>query len=301
MPARSPRKLVVIGTGLIGGSFALALKEAGAAATVVGVGRSRGNLELARRRAIVDRAHTLDDDWTAELADADLVLLATPVGEMPALFVAMAPRLGAATLVTDAGSTKEDVIDAARLGLGAAFARFVPAHPIAGSEQSGAGAASAALFGGRMVVLTPTPETDAAAIDEVRRCWIRCGATVSMLGAGRHDAILSVVSHLPHVLAFALIAELSARGDADEYFRLAGTGLRDFTRLAASHPDMWRDVCLANAARLRADLAAYSKELDRIDAMLARGDGAALGRLFAQARAARGAWLADGAGGHGVD
>ncbi|MGH8799063.1 MAG: prephenate dehydrogenase, partial [Casimicrobiaceae bacterium] len=244
-------KLVVVGTGLIGGSFALAHKAAGAAGAVVGVGRGRDNLELARRRAIVDRAYTLDQAWHAELADADLVLVATPVGEMPALFAAIAPQLGGETLVTDAGSTKQDVIAAARRALGSAFLRFVPAHPIAGSERSGAAAASATLFRDRQVVLTPVRETAAAAVERVRECWTRCGGVVSLLDADRHDAILSAVSHLPHLLAFALIAELGGRGDADDCWRLAGTGLRDFTRLAGSHPAMWRDICTANGARLR--------------------------------------------------
>ncbi|MGH8712440.1 MAG: prephenate dehydrogenase [Casimicrobiaceae bacterium] len=292
MSPRKAGKLVVVGTGLIGGSFALAQKAAAAAGSVIGVGRSRSNLELAQRRAIIDRAYTLGEDWASELADAELVLLATPVGEMPGLFAAIAPRLGAATVVTDAGSTKQDVIAAARSALGQAFPRFVPAHPIAGSERSGAAAASAALFRGRPVVLTPVQETDAAAVAQVRECWTRCGGVVTLLDAERHDAILSAVSHLPHVLAFALIAALGARGDADDCWRLAGTGLRDFTRLAGSHPDMWRDICIANGARLRADLAAYRDQLDRIDELLAAEDAAALGALFARARAARDAWLA---------
>ena len=292
MSAHAPGKLVVVGTGLIGGSFSLALKAAGAVGEVVGVGRARGNLDVAERLAIIDRAYTLDDDWTAELGDADLVLAATPVGAMPALFAALAPHLGPATIVSDVGSTKEDVVAAARAALGHAFSRFVPAHPIAGSERSGADAASPGLFSGRMVVLTPLPETDAAAIERVRDCWMSCGAVVSLLDAARHDAILSAVSHLPHVLAFALVAELAARDDAADCFGMAGSGLRDATRLAGSHPEMWRDICIANATRLRTDLAAYRRRLDDIDALLAGGDGAALGALFARARDARDAWLA---------
>ena len=292
MSSYAPGKLVVVGTGLIGGSFALALKAAGAVGEVVGVGRGRGNLEVAERLAIVDRACALDDDWAAEIADADLVLAATPVGAMPALLAALAPHLGQATIVSDVGSTKEDVVAAARAALGPAFRRFVPAHPIAGSERSGADAASAGLFKGRMVVLTPLPETDATAIERVRDCWMRCGAVVSLLDAARHDTILSAVSHLPHVLAFALVAELAARDDAADCFRMAGSGLRDATRLAGSHPEMWRDICIANAARLRSDLAAHRRRLDDVDAMLADADGAALGAMFAQAREARDAWLA---------
>jgi len=299
--ARSPGKLVVIGTGLIGGSFALALKHAAHIGSVVGVGRSRDNLETALRRAIVDRTYTLEQDWTAELADATVVLLATPVGQMPSLLAAMAPRLGPATLVTDAGSTKQDVIAAARGALGAAFSRFVPAHPIAGSERSGAEAASTSLFRGRQVILTPTEETDSNAIERVREFWTRCGAIVSILTAERHDALLSAVSHLPHLLAFALIGELADRPDAADYWRVAGTGLRDFTRLAQSHPDMWRDICIANAARLRTDLAAYRGQLERIDTMLSRADRAALGTLFARSRDARAAWLTGAGGGDDVD
>ncbi|MEP6996950.1 MAG: prephenate dehydrogenase/arogenate dehydrogenase family protein, partial [Betaproteobacteria bacterium] len=192
-----PGKLVVVGTGLIGGSFALALKSAGAVGRVVGIGRSRDNLDEALRRSIVDRAYTLDEDWAAELADATLVLLATPVGEMPHLFAAIASVVGPATIITDAGSTKQDVIAAARSALGAAFSRFVAAHPIAGSERSGAAAASATLFRGRAVVLTPLPETAPIAIDLVRECWTQCGGIVSLLTAERHDALLSAVSHLP--------------------------------------------------------------------------------------------------------
>jgi prephenate dehydrogenase len=299
--SRDPGKLVVVGTGLIGGSFALAMKRAVPLGNVVGVGRSRANLDEALRRAIVDRAYTLDEDWTRELADADIVLLATPVGEMPALFAAIAPTLAPDAIVTDAGSTKQDVIDAARSVLGAAFSRFVPAHPIAGSERSGAAAASALLFHGRQVVLTPAPETEAAAIERVRQCWTRCGAIVSLLAADRHDALLSAVSHLPHLLAFALIGELANRPDAVDYWRVAGTGLRDFSRLSASHPDMWRDICIANAARLRADLSAYRAELERVDAMLARADRVTLGNLFTRSRDARAAWLAATPGVDDVD
>lgn len=301
MSADAQGKLVVVGTGLIGGSFALALKDAGKAGSIVGVGRGRDNLDHALRLGVVDRAYTLSEDWTAELADAALVLLATPVGEMPALFAAIAPHLGSATIVSDAGSTKQDVVAAARAALGAAFSRFVPAHPIAGSERSGAAAASASLFRGRPVVLTPLPETNPAAVERVREWWTQCGGVVAILTAERHDALLSAVSHLPHLLAFALIGELASRPDAADYWRVAGTGLRDFTRLAESHPDMWRDICIANAVRLRADLAVYRQELARIDAMLASGDGAALSGLFARAGAARAALLPGRRGGGDVD
>ncbi|HKN07893.1 MAG TPA: prephenate dehydrogenase/arogenate dehydrogenase family protein, partial [Pseudomonadota bacterium] len=209
-------KLVVVGVGLIGGSFALALKRCGATARVVGVGRSRENLDAAQHRGIIDRGLTLDEAWGDELADADLVLLATPVGQMPSLFATIAPRVGAHAVITDAGSTKRDVIAAARASLGPAMARFVPGHPIAGTEHSGAGAAFEALFRDKQVVLTPLAETEPAALARVSACWTQCGAVVRHLDALRHDAIFAAVSHMPHALVFALMAELAARPDADE-------------------------------------------------------------------------------------
>jgi prephenate dehydrogenase len=286
-------KVVVVGVGLIGGSFALALKSAGAAATVVGVGRSVANLDTARRLGIADRTWTHDQRWTDELADADLVLLATPVGQLPPLFAMIAPALGSSTVVSDAGSVKQDVITAARKYLGAALPRFVPAHPIAGSEHSGASAASATLFRDRPVILTPIHETAVDARERVAGAWTACGAVVSALAAARHDEIFAAVSHLPHALAFALLAQLAQRSDAADYFRHAATGFRDFTRLASSDPEMWRDVCLGNAAALRRELSAYRSELDRLDALLAAADGAGLAALFERARDARNAWLAD--------
>jgi len=291
------RKLVVIGVGLIGGSFALAMRRSGVTSDVVGVGRSRRNLEAARRLGLVDRAFTLEEAWTAELSDADLVFVATPVGQMPSLFEALARHVGPRTLISDGGSTKQDVIAAARSQLGSAFARFVPGHPIAGTEHSGAAAAFEALFRDRVVVLTPVAETDPSALATIEECWKQCGASVRRLDAERHDAILSAVSHLPHLLAFALMAALATRADADECFDLAGTGLRDVTRLAASHPAMWRDVCLANRDALRGDIARYRAELDRIDALLEQRDGAALLALYTRAREARDAWMERARGG----
>lgn len=285
-------KLVVVGVGLIGGSFALALKRANAVASVVGVGRGSVNLETALRRGIADRVWTLDERWTDELADADLVLIATPVGQMPAVFAAMAPALGPQTVVTDAGSTKNDVIDAARKRFGAAMPRFVPGHPIAGTEHSGAAAASDALFEGKWAILTPVAETAPHAQAKVAAAWTASGAVVQTLDAVRHDEIFAAVSHLPHALAFALVAQMAGRGDAAEYFRFAAGGFRDFTRLASSDPEMWRDICVANAPALRKELSAYRAELDRFDALLAATDGAALAALFERARTARNAWLA---------
>jgi prephenate dehydrogenase len=292
MPARPLGKLVVVGVGLIGGSFALALRQVGAVHCVVGIGRSEANLASAQQLGITDRVYTMAQAWQPELRDADLVMLAAPVGQMAELFAAIAPHLGATTLVTDGGSTKQDVIAAARASLGGSLPRFVPGHPIAGTEHSGASAAFASLYRDRNVILTPTAETLPEAVAQVRERWSQCGGHVCLLDAARHDALLAAVSHLPHALAFALVAELAARPEADDYFRYAAGGFRDFTRLASSHPEMWRDICLANRDALRSELKAYRGALERIDRLLASGDGVALERIFAAARDARTAWLA---------
>ncbi len=283
-------KLLVVGVGLIGGSCALALRRAGAVAEVVGVGRTRANLDVARRLGIVDRARTLDEDWAQEAADADVVLLAAPVAQFPSLLAALAPCLGPRTVLTDAGSTKQDVIAAARASLGAALPNFVPAHPIAGTEHTGAGAAFESLFDGRSVILTPLPETAAGAVERVSALWSACGADVDRLDPARHDAVFAAVSHLPHLLAFVLVAELAARGDSATYFQHAASGFRDFTRIAGGSPEMWRDIALANAGALLAEADRYAAALGEARALLAAGDGEALAALFTRASQARRRW-----------
>ena len=283
-------KLVVIGVGLVGGSVALALKTAGRVGTVVGVGRGSANLELARSRGIVDHAVLIDADWTRELADADVVLLATPVAQFPVLFAAIAGNLSQETVLTDAGSTKQNVIAAARRHLGPTLPRFVPGHPIAGTEHTGAAAAFATLFRDRNVVLTPIPETDPAAVSTVATLWSACGGEVRVLDPLTHDRIFAAVSHLPHLLAFALVDLLAARPDAAEVFRYAASGFRDFTRIAAGSPEMWRDISLANRDALLGEIDEYRAELDRIAAMVAAGDGTGLEAVFTRASAARREW-----------
>lgn len=289
-PPSSLRKLVVVGVGLIGGSCALALRGAGAVREVVGVGRTRENLDTARERGIVDRAVMLAEDWTRECADADVVLVAAPVAQFPSLFAAMAGALGAGTVVTDAGSTKLGVIAAARAALGSRFASFVPGHPIAGTEHTGAGAAFPTLFADRNVIVTPVAETDPAAVLRVRGLWQACGARVRELTPERHDAVFAAVSHLPHVLAFALVAELAGRPDATTYFDFAASGFRDFTRIAGSSPEMWRDIAVANRGPLLAEIDAYADALDAARALVAAGDADGLAALFERASVARRTW-----------
>ena len=294
-------KLVVFGVGLIGGSCALALKGQVAVREVVGVGRTRANLDEALSRGIVDRAYTLDGPWGTELRDADVVLVATPVAQIAAVLALVADAIGPSTVVTDAGSTKEDVVTAARAAFGAKLARFVPAHPIAGTEHSGAAAAFPSLFSDRTTVLTPLAETAPEALGRVRAMWERCGARVIALAPAQHDRIFAAVSHLPHVLAFALVAQLAARPDADDLFAHAASGFRDFTRIAGSSPEMWRDIALANRGALAAALADYRALLDTLAAAIDAGDGATLERVFAQASDVRRRWQAGTAAPRPVD
>ena len=278
-------RLAVIGVGLIGGSFALALKQAGKVTHVVGVGRNRANLELARERRIID---AIAPDAAAAARDADLVLVAAPVAQFPAIFSQLSD---CQALITDAGSTKRDVVAAARAALGARIAQFVPGHPVAGAEQSGAAAAMASLFLDRRVVLTPLPENRPEAVQRVEDAWRACGARISRLGAEEHDAVLAAVSHLPHLLAYALVHDIAARGNAEQLFSYAAGGFRDFTRIASSHPEMWRDICVANRDQLLAELARYSAQLGLVEKLLQAADGDALEKLFTQARDARNRWL----------
>ena len=281
-------KLVVIGVGLIGGSFALALRRARAVERIVGVGRTRRNLADALRLKAIDEA---SQDPARAVRGADLVLLATPVGQMPAVMTAIAPYLPAHVVVTDTGSTKRDVIACARRFLGGHLPRFVPAHPVAGTEMSGAAAAFPELFRGRNVILTPQAGTAAGAVTLVRRAWEACGARVVRLDAAAHDELLAAVSHLPHVIAFALVNMLAGRRNPARLFSLSAGGLRDTVRIAGSSPEMWADICVANRDALLAALEAYESELEQTRAAIERADAAELRRLFARARSAREKWL----------
>ena len=279
--------LAVVGVGLIGGSFALAAKRAGAVGQVIGVGRSETSLEAAKQHGLIDHVGDL-----VQAGQADVILLALPVGETRAALDALAPHLKPGAIVTDAGSTKADVVAAARHALGARFVDFVPGHPIAGSEQSGPAAARADLYQGRTVVLTPLAETDGAAVATVRALWQAAGAEVETLDAHLHDRVFAAVSHLPHLAAFALVDELAQRPDSERFFRFAASGFRDFTRIAGSSPEMWRDIALANRDALLAELDTYIAALDGLRTAVDSRDGEALLQTFARARRARVDWLA---------
>lgn len=279
-------RLAVVGVGLIGGSFAAALRAAGAVGSVVGIDRDAGNLARARELGLIDVA----SDSIEAVRGASLVLLAVPVLALRDVLPVLPAHLDADTIVSDTGSTKAGVAADARSALGGLFPHFVPAHPIAGSDASGASAASAVLFRGRSVVLTPVAETDPAATAMVTGAWEACGARVSRLTPQLHDRVLAVVSHLPHMIAYALVDRIAADPEPERLLAHAAGGFRDVTRIAASHPDIWRDVCLANREALLAEIGQYRDALDRIAGLIERGDGAALEALFVRARKLRRAW-----------
>lgn len=281
-------KLVVIGVGLIGGSFALALKKARAVGHVVGVGRTKRNLAVARRRGIIDETAL---DAADAVRDADFVFLGMPVGQMAGVMAKIAAALPRGVVITDGGSTKQDVIAHARAAFGQRFSQFVPSHPIAGTEHSGAAAAFAELYRERKVILTPLPETSRTALRTVRAAWAQCGARLISLDAREHDEILAAVSHLPHVVAFALVNALARRENGPKLFGYSGGGLRDTVRIAGSSPEMWRDICVANRDALLAALDRYAAELGAARAAIERGDGGALQSMFERARSARARWL----------
>ena len=237
---------------------------------------------------IVDRAaHSLED----AVDGAELVLIATPVAQTGGILAAIAPYLHPHAVVTDAGSTKTDVVAAAYAALGGKVAQFVPGHPIAGREANGPEAALADLYEGKKVVLCPLPENAPASIDAVADAWARCGARVHQLSAPQHDRIFAAVSHLPHLLAYALVDQIDHTADAATLFQFAASGFRDFTRIAGSSPEMWRDIALANRAALLAEIDAFGTQLARLKSMLAASDGNGLHALFANAQRARQDWL----------
>ena len=279
--------LVVTGVGLIGGSFALALKAAGQVRHVIGVGRGRANLEDALRLGLIDEIGEAADAY----ARADFILVATPVGQMARVFAAIAPVLKPGAVVTDGGSTKCDVVALARTAFGARIGQFVPAHPIAGAELNGASAARAELYRGKKLVLAALPETDPAAAARVASAWQACGARVFPMSPEMHDKTFAAVSHLPHVLAFALVDEIARKPHADLLFQYAASGFRDFTRIAGGSPEMWRDISLANRSALLTEIDEYAARLADVRAMIDSSDSAALDAVFSNARDARRAWL----------
>lgn len=276
--------VAVIGVGLIGGSFARALRACADVGTIVGCGRQLEHLQRARQLGVVDAIET---DSARAVRQADLVMLATPVGAMGKLFEAIRPALQPQAIVTDAGSTKSSVIKAATQAFGCMPPRFVPGHPIAGTEHSGVDASFATLFDNRRVILTPTQATDVDALATVRTLWQALGARVSEMDAAQHDHVLAATSHLPHLLAYALVDTLARLAEHTEIFAYSAGGLADFTRIASSSPDMWSDIVLANRDELLPVLDSYTQGLDALRSAIAAGDRQTLHACFQRARKTR--------------
>jgi prephenate dehydrogenase len=269
--------LAVVGVGLIGGSFAAALRR---------VGRNAQSLARAVELGLIDEAASAEDAATC----ADLILLATPVGGLGDVLSRMRAHLRPDTVLTDGGSTKAEVVEAARAALGDRIAQFVPGHPIAGAERTGPEAADAELYRKRTVILTPLAENGAASLELVRRAWQACGADVIDMDADAHDRVLASVSHLPHLLSAVYMEQVAEATDASTRLALAGSGFRDFTRIAAGSPEMWRDIFLSNRDAMLAELADVRTVLDRAERAIADGDGAALLTLLDTAARARRNW-----------
>lgn len=281
------KKLVIFGVGLIGGSLALALKRTSPSLHIVGVGRSGDNMQKAIDLGVINEA---EPDPIAAIAGADVVVIATPVAQTPIILKLIENHLEAGTVVTDAGSTKGDVIACAKEILGSKFRQFVAGHPIAGAEKSGVTAARADLFDNKNVVLTPAQETDLQALATISQLWQIAGARVTEMSAEEHDAIFAAVSHMPHLLAFALVDDLASRSNAKQLFSFAAGGFRDFSRIAASSPEMWRDISIANRDALLSEISAYQIEMALLKSLLENNDAAGLQALFERASEARRNW-----------
>jgi prephenate dehydrogenase len=281
------KRVAIVGVGLIGGSFAMGLRRAGVTSAIVGCDRDPQALERAVALGVIDEKA---GSASEAARGADLIVAAVPVRAMGSVLhdvgLAMAPH----AIITDVGSTKADVVRIAAEELRERAGRFVPGHPIAGREASGVEAAAPDLFKGARVVLTPTQDTQADAVETVRLAWEAVGGRVTVLEAAAHDRIFAAVSHLPHVLSFALVSELAERPDAAELFAFAAGGFRDFTRIAGSSPEMWRDVALQNRDALLEEIDRFAARVAVFRELIARADGPGLERLMAEARSARRAW-----------
>jgi prephenate dehydrogenase len=277
-------KVAILGCGLMGGSLAAALRRRNLATSITGYDVDPDAGARGVRLGLFDAAASSCSEAARQ---ANLVVLAAPVGAMPGLLSDLAGEFRPAAIATDLGSTKGDVVSAARRALGSAFARFVPAHPIAGGERPGLEHADADLFEGCTVVMTPATETRTDAVARVEHLWRSCGARVVQMDAVEHDRMLASVSHLPHVVAFALVAHLASQPDVQRRLALAGPGFRDFTRIAASSAAMWRDIALANRDAIGQELRALIAQLQQVDRALTAGDSGALQEVFELASRAR--------------
>lgn len=285
-----PRHITLIGVGLIGGSFALDLKHKRLAGEVTGIDLNRSNLDRALERKVIDRA--FEHICAEAVGGADLVVVATPVATLPAVCGELAPLLGNHAVITDVGSTKQSAIDAFRQYIPQHLPRCVAAHPIAGSDRSGALAAQFGLFQNKKLIICPHGAEDSDGLFLVESLWQAVGAQTFRMSAHEHDAVFAAVSHLPHLLAYAYVHQIATHSDGSVYFDFAASGFRDFTRIASSHPAVWADICMANRHSLLALIDGQQQQLAALKAMLEKGDAAALYRYFEAAKQARDDWAA---------
>jgi prephenate dehydrogenase len=280
-------QLGLIGCGLMGGSFALALKRAGLVKRVVGYSKSPSTTERARQMGVID---VEAPSALLAVSGADIVLLAVPVAATEATLKAIRHLVTRDMLIMDVGSTKRDVIDSARRVLRDHIGSFVPCHPVAGKELSGVDHADPDLYTGKQVILTPIDRTEAKQLQDAVTLWEGLGCRVLKMAPEAHDAAFAAVSHLPHLIAFAMINAVAGQPQGTEYLSLAGPGFRDFTRIAASDPKMWRDILLANRHELLAQAQIFQRTLNQMEQLIESGDGEALEGLLAQASGARAQW-----------
>ncbi|AVT20190.1 prephenate dehydrogenase/arogenate dehydrogenase family protein [Paracidovorax avenae] len=280
-------QLGLLGCGLMGGSFALAMKKAGLVKRVVGYSKSPSTTDRARQLGVID---VEAPSALLAVAGADIVLLAVPVAATESTLKAIKHLVTPRMLVMDVGSTKADVVQAARGALRDQFGSFVPAHPITGSESSGVEHAQADLYAGRQVILTPTERTLTDQLGKAEAVWSALGCRVRSMSPESHDAAFAAVSHLPHLLAFAMINSINAQPEGDVFLSLAGPGFRDFTRIAASDPKIWRDILLANRTELIAQSRHFTQALQQMEQAMQQGDGQALEDLITLASETRAHW-----------
>ncbi|SNX28152.1 prephenate dehydrogenase [Polynucleobacter meluiroseus] len=275
--------VAIVGVGLIGASLGLALKQAGIVQRVLGVGRSQANLDQALQMGAIDQVV----DLIEAAKQSDVIVLCVPVAQMRAAFITIEPYLEPKTMLTDAGSTKGDVILAAKEVLGKKVCQFVPAHPIAGGAQHGASAARADLFQGKQTIICPLQENSAQDIDLIEGFWQAVGAHVKKISAVQHDAIYAAVSHLPHLLAYSLMVSVLNSEDGEQKLQHVGAGFKDFTRIAASSPEMWRDICLGNRTAILQELDQYMAILGHLRQLIADNNASGLEKMFTKASQAR--------------
>ena len=280
-------KILIFGVGLIGGSIALSAKKSCFASDIVGVGRNQDNLNDAIKLKLIDR---ISQDLKKDISEAHIIIIATPVAQFPIILKLIQPHLSSHTIITDVGSTKTDIIKSAKQILGPQYSQFIGGHPIAGSEKHGATAAHIDLFKNKNVILTADQDTSFEAKQKIEMLWKNAGAIVSNMSHNDHDKIFSTISHLPHLLAFSLVDMITQRTNANELLKYAASGFKDFTRIAASSPEMWKDITLANKKFILEDIQLFENQIKLLKEAIEQEDTKKILALFENASKTRNEW-----------